>query len=481
MENAKHHYNRAKLYQIILFPMNNAATNFYFFFTFYIAYLAVGGYAIAVGTVGVIATFTRIFDGITDPIIGFIIDKTNSKFGKFRPMILTGYIIQAISILLMAFTFVGDKKPDTPNTIAFLLLYMLWVIGYTFQTACTKSAQTCITNDPAQRPLFTRVDGIFVMIMFSGMAMYVSNYLQPKYGKINIPAMQEFAISVIIASGVMTLLAIIALWKKDVPENWGIGENTVKVKFKDYIHIIKSNRALQMLVVAASTDKLALTAAGDAGITMVVFGIIMGNFAFLGQLSLITMVPIMIIIVLGTQFATKKGLKRTLILFTWLSIALAVISIVLYFIFDPKQFGNYDTGLIATIVFLVIYTLYKSVQSISSAIVIPMIADCSDYETYLSGRYVPGMVGTLFSFVDKLISSLSKLLVAYVLVMVGYDKVLPQQGDALTPAIFWVGMIIMYGLPIFGWVCSIIAMKFYPLSREKMIEIQAELRERKKK
>lgn len=481
MENAKRHYNRGKLYEIILFPMNNAATNFYFFFTFYIAYLAVGGYAIAVGIVGAIATFTRIFDGITDPIIGFVIDKTNSKFGKFRPMILIGNVIQAISIILMTFVFVSKGESSLYKTILFLVLYMIWVIGYTFQTACTKSAQTCITNDPTQRPLFTRVDGIFVLIMFSGMAMYVSNYLQPKYGSIGIPAMQEFAISVIIASAFMTALAIIALWKKDIPENWGVGESTVKVKFSDYLKIIKSNRALQMLVVAASTDKLALTAASDAGITMMLFGIIMGNYAFLGQLSLITMIPIMIIIVLGTEFSVRKGLKRTLVLFTWLSIMLAVISFSLFFIFDPKQFGHYDTGLIPTIVYLVIYTIYKSVQTLSSAIVIPMIADCSDYETYKSGKYIPGMIGTLFSFVDKMISSLAKLLVAYVLVFIGYQKVLPQASDALTSGVFWGAMMVSFGLPILGWICSIIAMKFYPLTREKMVEIQAELRARKNK
>ena len=46
-------------------------------------------------------------------------------------------------------------------------------------------------------------------------------------------------------------------------------------------------------------------------------------------------------------------------------------------------------------------------MSIASSIVIPMTADCADYEVYRSGRYVPGLMGTLFSFVDKIISSLA--------------------------------------------------------------------------
>ena len=39
-----------------------------------------------------------------------------------------------------------------------------------------------------------------------------------------------------------------------------------------------------------------------------------------------------------------------------------------------------------------------------------MTADCADYEVYRTGKYVPGMMGTLFSLVDKLISSFAPLL-----------------------------------------------------------------------
>ena len=39
--------------------------------------------------------------------------------------------------------------------VAFVALYAIWVIGYTFQTSCTRSGQTVLTNDPKQRPLFT--------------------------------------------------------------------------------------------------------------------------------------------------------------------------------------------------------------------------------------------------------------------------------------------------------------------------------------
>lgn len=459
-------YNTAKLWQLMCFPLNNTATNMFMFLMMYVSYLAVGGYGMAVVLVSSIITATRLFDAVTDPIIGFIIDKTNGRFGKFRPMILLGYSIMVISIILMYFVGIGS------GTVTFVIIYLVYIVGYTFQTACTKSAQTCITNDPKQRPLFTRCDGIYMLIQMTVLTMYISNYLQPKYGALNVAAMQEFAIFAMVAAGIMTMLAVAALWKKDIPENWGVGNKGAKVSLKDYVSVIKGNRAIQMLVVAAATDKLALTAAGNSSITILIFGMIMGNYAFYGKLSLITLIPSILIILVGTRVAQKRGSKKALVQFTWLCIIFAVAYLAVFLVFKPTDIG---TMALPTIVFLIVHCIFNGVKSISGNIVIPMIADCADYETYLSGRYVPGMMGTLFSFVDKIISAFSTTIVGFLLVTIGYSSTLPQVGDPTTPKIFWVAMFTYLGLPVLGWIASVIAMKFYPLDDKKMEEVQAKL------
>ena len=101
-------------------------------------------------------TAMRLCDAITDPIIGALMDRTNGKFGKFRPFMAIGNLIMAVSILVLY-----GITPMIPDTMmwaryaAFVGLYFVWVIGYTFQTSCTRSGQTVLTNDPKQRPLFT--------------------------------------------------------------------------------------------------------------------------------------------------------------------------------------------------------------------------------------------------------------------------------------------------------------------------------------
>ena len=106
-----------------------------------------------------------------------------------------------------------------------------------------------------------------------------------------------------------------------------------------------------------------------------------------------------------------------------------------------------------------------------------MISDCADYETYLSGRFVPGMMGTLFSFVDKMISSFATTIVAMSVAAIGFTTRMPDVTDAYSSQIFWVTMFLFIGMPMLGWIASIIAMKFYPLDKAKMDEVQAHIQE----
>lgn len=143
-------------------------------------------------------------------------------------------------------------------------------------------------------------------------------------------------------------------------------------------------------------------------------------------------------------------------------------------VFDTKSFAFEELGLLS-IVFLTLYSFGRAISTLTPSIVIPMIGDVSDYETYTSGRYIPGMIATLFSFVDKMVSSLTPFVVGALVSIIGFADEFPTVNDAQTTGILWVALITMLGFPILGWVISIIAMKFYPLNKDRMAEIQDEL------
>ena len=91
--------HRAKLWQIGGFALNNTATNFYLFLMNFISYYLVGFVGVGVVVASTLIMSMRIWDGVTDPFIGYLVDKTNTKFGKNRPFIIIG------NVILCAFSF----------------------------------------------------------------------------------------------------------------------------------------------------------------------------------------------------------------------------------------------------------------------------------------------------------------------------------------------------------------------------------------
>ena len=149
--------NRAKLYQLVLFPLNNGATNVYF--VLILSYIAIFGSAV-LGLFGLFATFMvtgmRVFDAVTDPPIGALMDKINTKIGKFRPFMIIGNAIMAVSVIILyCFTPMIPETMMWARYTAYVVLYAIWVLGYTCQTSVTRAAQPVLTDDPKQRPLFT--------------------------------------------------------------------------------------------------------------------------------------------------------------------------------------------------------------------------------------------------------------------------------------------------------------------------------------
>lgn len=147
---------------------------------------------------------------------------------------------------------------------------------------------------------------------------------------------------------------------------------------------------------------------------------------------------------------------------------------------DPKTFSFTNISFF-TVAFVGLFVAMSGFCNMSSNIVIPMTADCADYEVYRSGKYVPGLMGTLFSFVDKMISSLAGMFVSMLIAAIGFKTVQPTPDTPYSTSIFWVTMACFLGAPVIGWICNIMAMKYYPLTKEKMAEIQGKIAEIKAK
>lgn len=474
-------YNRAKLWQIGLFALNMMSTNLYLFLMSYVSYYANGLLGMSVVFVSTLATAMRIFDGVTDPIIGWMMDHMSGRFGRFRPFLVIGNALLILAMVLMYTT--TQLVPDGMLRIVyFILVYALYILGYTIQGTVTTAAQTLLTNDPKQRPLYGGFTGVYMVFMQAGFAFLISNHLVPKYGEMNFAFFNELITWVIFVAMAFMICAFIAIAPKDTPEYYNqlTSSHSQKVGFKDYWDVLKHNRALQMLIISESTDKLATTIASNSIVGVMLFGIIIGDYEVMGKLSLITTIPNLILLFAGIFIARNSGQKRTYVLSTWGCVIAQTCMILLFVFGDPTQIDMKSLGFMNA-AFVVLYLAVNAIRNIGSNMMIPMMADCTDYELSRSGRYVPGMVATVYSFVDKLVSSFATTIVGAFVAVIGFSNSVPQVGDEMTTSIFVVTMILYNGMPILGWIISIVAMKFYPLDGAKMQEIEDQLAEIKMK
>lgn len=478
--------HRAKTWEIGFYALNNTSTNLYMMLIGYISYYAVGLLGLGVVLVGSLVTIMRIWDGVTDPLIGFIVDRTNSKFGKNRPFIVIGNVILCGTTFCMYHFLHLLPENFALRLVCFIVIYAVYIIGYTCQCVVTKSAQSCLTNDPTQRPTFTIFDSIYNAIIMTGLAALFSNYWVPKFtvdgmsGFVNPALYHELWLVIAIASAVCATLAIIGLRRKDRPEFFGLGDGKM-VTFRDYWDILRHNRAIQMLVLAASSDKLCLSTQNNGVVLVMLFGIICGNFGLSGQVSIIALVPTLVLTTIAIKLiAARLGQRKALLYGTYAAMFFTALNFPLFLLGDPTTL-SFSKISFFTVAFLGIWIFSRVGSGLAGSIVIPMTADCADYETYRTGKYVPGLMGTLFSFVDKVISSLSATIVSLCIASIGFTTAQPTPETPLTSGILWVTLGLMFALPYFGWICNLIAMKYYPLTKEKMIEIQAHIADIKAK
>ena len=477
--------HRVPLWRIGGFALNNTATNMYMMFMSYVSFYLMGWVGLAQVAAGSFSMMMRLWDGVTDPIVGFMVDKTNGKFGKNRPFMVAGNVILCVtSFIMFHFT---HKLPDSTAIRYgfFIVMAAMFYIGYTAQCVVTKSAQTCLTNDPKQRPLFASFDAVYNTCLFALIGIVYSR-TAVKYAGID-PTSQggygsteffhDMWLLTAIVSGIFTTIAVISIAPKDRTEFFGTGK-AIKVGLKDYWEVLKNNRAIQMLVVSASSDKLASSAKTSA-VSVAMFAAIAGSTALQGSVTALTTVPTCIITFLSISLiATKLGQRKAMLIGSWGGIVVNSLMILLWFFGDATTMTNdpatgaLNFGSMFLLAHLGLTIIQGGFQGISGNIVIPMTADCADYEVYRSGKYLPGLMGTLFSFVDKIISSLAPMIASFVFASIGYTNRNPAMGDPVTTELKIAVCFLAFGMIIIGLICNIVAMKFYPLTKEKMEEIQ---------
>ncbi|XOQ14649.1 MAG: MFS transporter [Shouchella clausii] len=469
-------FRRAKSWQIAMYPIQSIGHNGFMFLMTLVSYYAAG--IVGLGTViaSYVITGSRIFDGITDPLIALIVDKTKGKFGKVRILFVLSYLTMGLSTVLLFYT--NHLVADGFKLVYFILLYVMFIIGYTFSGIATGIGNNILTNDPQQRPAVGGFNMIYSMLFYAVATVFLTMYLTGKYTYSDIELFHEMTIFTLVVAAIGYGLSIIAISSKDRIENFGVGKNTAQVRFKDLWPMLKGNRPLQLFVLTMATDKLSLQISGNAVVNVMLFGIVIGNYAMLGVTQSMATIPNLLVLFFGIRYAMKFGSKKGYVISTWACIIGYSLLFLLLWVGDPTQI-RMDNMEFMTLAFIFLFIASGAVRFMSSSFVYPMLADVVDYNTFKTNRYAPGLVSSLYTFIDKTVSSLQQTVVGLLLAFIGFRTAFPDVDTPYSESLFWMAMFLNFGILIISWILSLIAMKFYELDKDRMTEIQEVLEERR--
>lgn len=435
------------LWRVLMFPLGSTSSNVYLSFSMlFFMVFCTEALGLNPAVTGVILTITRMIDGFVDPIIGNIIDRTETRFGKFRPFLLLGTTVMIASMLMMYQ--VSFTIPQSGRLVWMIVWDTVFVIGYSFVTTVNKSVLSIVTRNPKQRPASGIAGGIYTTLLRAAIGTFVATAIQTQ-GGFQAPEAWRVGSWIAIALNVtLVLLSLIPIWSRDTPEFYRRAEASAEVqkpKLKDSLEVIKINRPLRMLMVASSMNKLSDGVASAAMMYFYMYAYL--NIDMQATVAAAT-APIGLIgaFVVGI-IATRVGSRNAYIIGTVGNIVVALILLV---------WRPFSPSLVT--VFLILMVMDSLFKRFNAQNVDPMIADVIDYHQYKTGKYLPGAVASSFSFVEQFFSSFSGSIAGIVIGLAGYTS-----GAEPTPLLYWTVIGLYFGVPMVGDMISMWALNRYEI------------------
>ena len=465
-------YRRAKGWQIALAQMSQGMSMTFYSLITLVSYAANVNYGIAMGLAGVLLTGSRIFDGVIDPAIALMIDRFTAKRGKIRFFTSIGWIIRSIAALLLFVWANGG------GVVLFIALYLIYIVGNSVCDIAGNMMPPVITTDPRQRPI-VGVWGTIYSYLVPMLLMVVSNViLLPMFGgEYTSQMLATCALIYIPISLVFLLLSFVGVKDVDVAENFeNLTASDEKVGIKDMWHLLKDNRPFQMYILHCVSAKLSQQTMSQAIVSTLVFGILVGNIGLSTIVTVITSLPSIIFAILAGKFCGTYGSRKVAVVSMLIGSVLSVLAIAYCYSIDMLSISQ---STVPMVIFFGLLFLINACKMCITTADTAMRADVVDYELSRSGKYLPGVVTATYNFIDQFITSLGTTIAAVGVSLIGYVNTAPQPTDAPTPEIKAMGLFLYFGIPLLGWIIGLVSMKFYSLTREKMIDVQKDINEKK--
>lgn len=432
----------------------------------YLPYYYTEVFGITAGALGTMLLVSRVWDGVNDPVIGMWADRTESRWGKFRPFILFGCVPFAIFGVL---TFTTPDLGMTGKLIWAYLTYNALMMLYTTVNIPYTALMGVMTSNPVER---TRLSSIKFVFAFSA-GMVISATLLPMVsalgGDTNPQRGWQLAFAVVGVVAIGFFLVTVFGTKeriKPAPEANTSVKRDLKFLVTNHAWVLLLCTTLTWILFIALRSSVSAhyfkyyLYNGSPGTPLPFLGreftldVLLSSFNTLGQAA--SVAGVLMVSFIAARFP-KKGLFITLFV-------LQIVNYTAFYFLQPGQLG-------AIFILEIVGSFFGAPLPV---LMWAMYADTADYGEWKSGRRTTALVFSASTMSQKFGWALAAFLAFQLLQFVGFEaNVVPS--DAVKGSL--VSLMSLY--PALIGVLSIVIFLFYPLTEKRMAEINADLSARR--
>ncbi len=410
--------------------------------------------------VGLLLVLTRSFDGITDVIMGTIADRTKTRWGKFRPYLLWTAVPFG---LLLALTFTTPNFTMTGKLIWAYTTYVLLTLAYTANNVPYSSLSGVMTGNILERTSVSAyrffgayLGGLISIGFLPKLVEFIGNKMDPEGVNSDALGYQYTFYILAFLLVVFSLIAFASTKERIKPPK--SQKANIKAELKD---LIKNRAWIIMLIVGFLWVTYNSIRQGAAPYY---FKWYLERETLVGVFFIGVILASMVSSFIATPLTNFFGKRR---LFILVMVVSGIFTCAIYFV-PPTNIP----------LFFVLGILAELAAGIMPILFFAMLGDTADYSEYTFGRRATGLTFSAGTFAMKFGGGMAGVAMMFVLRIQGYfgQGVTEQSQKALNGI-----RLINSFVPVIFIILAILIIFIYPLTTEKMIEIETELKARKEK
>jgi len=434
----------------------------------YLPFFYTDVFGISAGSLATLLLVSRIFDGINDPMVGMWADRTESKWGKFRPFILFGCVPFAIAGVL---TFTTPGLGEAGKLIWAYCTYNALMVMYTIVNIPYTALMGVMTNNPVER---TRLSSVkFIFAFSAGLAISWSLLRMVRFIGGSDSSQRGWQIAWIVVGLVAVGFFLITAFGTKERIKPPHDENTSILRD---VKFLVTNNAWVLLLCTTLTWILFIALRSSVSAHYFKYYIFNGSpdvpLTFMGMSYTFTELvsdfntygqgASVVGVILTALFASKLPKKAFFVTLFLLQIA----STASYYFLQPGQLGA----------IFILEILGSMVGSPLPVLMWAMYADTADYGEWKHGRRTTGLVFSASTMSQKFGWAIAAFVAFKLLQYVGF---VANEIPSVAVKDSLVSLMSIY--PSVLGLLSIVIFLFYPLNERRMAEINQELSERRTK